>query len=139
MISVRESKNAKKTIACCQCPRNVFVCECDCRGFMKGYRIGCQKTLPPVSIWWSVRVHREWGGPLCLELWSSLAALFDTWKDDQGQDWLRHTVPLRKPDSPAFKWPSLGHFLCPAFKWLWQPFCIETRTNSPDFEWSGLA
>jgi hypothetical protein len=26
------------------------------------------------------------------------------------------TVPLRKPDSPAFEWPSLGHFLSPGFR-----------------------
>jgi hypothetical protein len=57
------------------------------------------------------------------------------------------TVPLRKPDSPAFEWSTVGHFLSPAFKWLQQdgrlsldrcmymniyktvpPF--ETRTNS---------
>jgi hypothetical protein len=24
---------------------------------------------------------------------------------------------IRKPDCPAFEWPSLGHFLGPAFKW----------------------
>jgi hypothetical protein len=27
---------------------------------------------------------------------------------------------IRKPDCPAFKWSSLGHFLGPGFKWFFQ-------------------
>jgi hypothetical protein len=31
-----------------------------------------------------------------------------------------NTVGIRKPDRPAFKWSSLGRFLCPTFEWLKQ-------------------
>jgi hypothetical protein len=30
---------------------------------------------------------------------------------------LLNTVYIRKPDDPTFEWSTLGHFLCPAFKW----------------------
>ncbi len=32
-------------------------------------------------------------------------------------NYFRSTVFIRKPDDPAFEWPSLGHFLGPTFKW----------------------
>jgi hypothetical protein len=64
-----------------------------------------------------------------------IALSFDVWdilvvEQSSSEEW--QTVPHRKPDGPAFKWPYLGHFLCPTFESIWPPFCIVSKAG-PDF------
>ncbi len=90
------------------------------------YHLISQKSLLPLKI-----------KNVCCQLnWADINSL--------KRSLLVDTVYIWKPDCPAFEWPSLGHFLDPAFEWWNRPSCFDSRTegfltSSLDrlvFEWS---
>jgi hypothetical protein len=84
-----------------------------------GYQMPGSSQNGPLKFW----TYPEFGSPLYTILLTTMSLTLNT-------------VPLRKQDSPAFKWSPLGHFLCPCFKWSGYQM-VGTGPFCPAFKWFG--